>query len=265
MQGETLEQCLQDYPQQADELKPLLEISLSAREAAAIQPRAEFKARARYEFRSALQEMASPKNRHFFGWLPRWATAAAISLSILLAGSGTIAAAGNSMPDDTLYPVKLATEQTQMVLAFSDESKVKLHTEFADRRINEIIYTANRGDVQKLEATTQRLDNRLTMLASLVSPGEILNDEESEESELLVPESSAPLMQSETYESNQVLPANGNNKRRNLKNTVAQNAANHSAALRAALDKAPEPTRAGLNRAINVAQTGYARAMRGWD
>ncbi|MFC1899122.1 DUF5667 domain-containing protein [Chloroflexota bacterium] len=265
VQGEILEQALKDYPQQADELRPLLELVLSVREAASIEPRSEFKARARYEFRSALQETASQKSRHIFGWLPRWATAAAISLSILLAGSGTIAASGNNMPDDTFYPIKLITEQTQLVLTFSDESKAKLHAEFADRRINEIIYVANRGDVQKLEAITQRLGNRLAMLASLVSPGEMLSAEEAEESKPMALESSAPLMQSGTFESDRVSPANGNNKRGNLRNTIAQNAANHSAALRAALDRAPEPARAGLNRAINVTQIGYARAMRGWD
>jgi len=63
VKGETIEQCLQTYPEQAANLKPLLQTALATRQAVAIQPRAEFKARARYQFRSALQEAASPRSR----------------------------------------------------------------------------------------------------------------------------------------------------------------------------------------------------------
>jgi len=47
VKGESLEQCLQRYPGQAAELKPLLETALAAREASSIQPRADFNGRGR--------------------------------------------------------------------------------------------------------------------------------------------------------------------------------------------------------------------------
>ena len=53
--GETIEQCLAQYPEQALELRPLLETALAARKVSSIQPRPEFKSRARYQFRAALQ------------------------------------------------------------------------------------------------------------------------------------------------------------------------------------------------------------------
>ena len=59
IKGETIEQCLQSYPEQAAELKSLLETALVVKKASAIQPRVDFKARARYQFHSALQEIAS--------------------------------------------------------------------------------------------------------------------------------------------------------------------------------------------------------------
>ena len=40
--GETVEQCLESYPEQAAQLRPLLQTSQLAREASAILPRAEF-------------------------------------------------------------------------------------------------------------------------------------------------------------------------------------------------------------------------------
>ena len=54
LRGESLEQCLQRYPEQAAELRPLLQVALAAQQASAIEPRAEFKAQARYQFHSLL-------------------------------------------------------------------------------------------------------------------------------------------------------------------------------------------------------------------
>ena len=164
LEGETIEQCLHRYPEQATELKPLLQTALVAKRVSAIQPRADFKARARYQFRSALKEAAT-KSRPSLGWFPRWATVATIALVLLLVGSGTVAAAGSSMPDSPLYPVKLATEEVRLALTPSPLGKAEFCAELADRRVAEIIYMANKGDVQQLELITQRLDERLLMLA----------------------------------------------------------------------------------------------------
>ena len=96
--GETIEQCLAQYPEQALELRPLLETALAARKVSSIQPRPEFKSRARYQFRAALQEAPARKAFFTFVW-PAWATVVAIVLVLLLGGGGTVAMAANSMPD----------------------------------------------------------------------------------------------------------------------------------------------------------------------
>ena len=171
LEGETIEQCLRRYPEQANELKPLLQTALAAKRVSAIQPRADFKARARYQFRSALKEAAA-KKRPFFSWFPRWATVATIALVLLLAGSGTVAAAGSSMPDSPLYPVKLATEEVRLAFTPSPLGKAGFCAELAERRVAEIIYLAERGDVQQLELITRRLDERLLILVALVATGE---------------------------------------------------------------------------------------------
>lgn len=54
--SEAVEQCLANYPEQAAHLKPLLETALGIKRAlSAIQPRPEFRARARHQFHAALQ------------------------------------------------------------------------------------------------------------------------------------------------------------------------------------------------------------------
>lgn len=61
-----------------------------------------------------------------------------ILIAAILAGGGVTAVqAQDSLPGQTLYPVKMATEKIQ--LAFSNqEGDVKLHTKFASKRIQEI-------------------------------------------------------------------------------------------------------------------------------
>ncbi len=76
----------------------------------------------------------------FWGWQPRWVTALAIVLALLLAGGGTVAAAGNSMPDSPLYPMKLVSEQVQLKLTASSIGKARLYYNLADRIVAEIVY-----------------------------------------------------------------------------------------------------------------------------
>ena len=255
VKGETIEQCLQSYPEQAANLRPLLQTALATRKAVAIQPRPDFKARARYQFHSALQEVVSRRRRPFLSWLPRWATVVAIALGVLMSGGGTIAAASYSMPDNPLYSVKLATEQVQLALTPSDIGKAKLCAKFADRRVAEIIHMAKKGDAQQVEAITERLDERLVMLTRLTSAPEA-----TEAPEALL---SAPASSEESGNDKSVRAKADS--RSKLRTTVANYAINHPAALRAALEKAPESAKSALRRAIDVAQADYEKALEALD
>jgi len=54
LRGESLEQCLQRYPEQAAQLEPLLRVALATQKASSVEPRAEFKAQARQQLSSVL-------------------------------------------------------------------------------------------------------------------------------------------------------------------------------------------------------------------
>jgi len=249
LDGETLEQCLARYPEQAAELKPLLETVLAVKEASAVEPRPEFKARARYQFRSALQEKVAPQRRPFFGWLPRWATALAIVLVVLLAGGGT----------------KLATENVQLALTTSDLDKARLCANFADRRVTEIIYMAERGDARRVEEITERLDDRLETLVVLVSELEA-NGAGEAEAMLSLPDGDADVAPTEPPA---VVEDGGRGRGRHgqprnragLKLVVAGSAANNPAVLRAMLKDVPQSVRGALMEAIEVSEEGYARVL----
>ena len=255
VKGETLEQCLQRYPEQAAQLEPLLQTAQAVRKASAILPRSEFKARARYEFRSALGATATRRRLPSFGLRPRWVMALMVIAIILVAGGGTAAAASNSMPDSPLYPVKLATEQVRLTLTPSDMGKARLCATLADRRVAEIICMANKGDARRVELVTQRLDERLTMLAELASA-----ESEGEAPRVMAP-SPAPSEEAWTEED---VDAQGKG-RAELRIIVVDCACNHPAALRAALGKAPESAKPALRRAIYISVVGYERALAALD
>jgi hypothetical protein len=169
VKGESIEQCLQSYPAFARELGPLLKTALFAHKASAVAPRPEFRERARFQFQAALRDMATKKEkRGFFSFsaLPRFATVAvSIILALVIAGSGTVAAAGNSLPDSPLYPVKLATETVQLKLAGTPLEKAEVYAKLADKRVTELVKMAEKGKPEQVQKVAQRLNGHLMAMA----------------------------------------------------------------------------------------------------
>ena len=268
VKGKTIEQCLQSYPEQADELEPLLHIALATKKASVIQPRPEFRAKARYQFRSALQEIEPKRRYSLFGWQSRWATVVTVVLVLLLAGGSTVAAAGNSMPDNPLYPVKLATEQVRLTLTPSALGKVELYARLADKRVAEIICMANKGKPEQVERAAQRLNSHLVRVAVLAAPqkkeaGVLLAPAPAAREAPVVEEVPAPVRPEETRggrdEGIKV------DKRAKLRMMMARNAVNHPSALRAALKRAPESVKPALLKAIAASDTSYKQALNALD
>jgi outer membrane biosynthesis protein TonB len=172
LRGEPVESCLVDYPEHAPRLQPLLLTALETRQAAAIRPRPEFRERARYQFQAALRDMEPKEHRGFFSWQPRWVTAVVAIFAVLVIGSGTVAAAGNSLPGEPLYSVKLATESVRLAFTPSDLGKAELYAQFADKRVDEIIAMADKGNTEQVEMATERMNSQLVAMTNLVGPAE---------------------------------------------------------------------------------------------
>jgi hypothetical protein len=178
LKGETVEQCLQRFPEQAHELEPLLLTAKAAKIASTIQPPLGFKAKARYEFQSALREMEAKKTQRksifswHWQWQSGWAVALVVVMVVVLGGGGTVAASSNSMPDEPLYSVKLASEQVQLSVTPSEIGQAELNAKFANRRTEEIVYMASKDDAQEVQIVAQRLNTNLTNITNLASDGD---------------------------------------------------------------------------------------------
>jgi len=258
VQGETVERCLESYPEHATKLEPLLRTAVAANEALAIQPHPEFKARARYQLDLVLEKVKPKRRLPVLGWQPRWAVVMVVFLAVvLLTGGSTALAADHIMPGNPLYPVKLATEQVRLVLTFSDIGKAELYATLADRRVAEITYMVDKGKPRHVEPTAQRLNNHLAMMTSLP----LAEGAERRGSSVPAP---PPVPPGRAEMDSRGVHAQANGRAR-LRTLLGGYVVNHPAKLRAVLERAPESAKPALLRAIAISETGYQKAIEDLD
>jgi hypothetical protein len=296
LRGDSIEACLAAHPEQAAELEPLLRTAGDTIKAAAITPRPEFRQRAGYEFQAAIRNLR-PEKYNLFRWPARWLVTVSSVIVVLLAGTGTVAASTNSLPDQPLYAVKLATENIRLTMTFSAVGKAELYAEFADRRVDEIIKMAEQGKVAQVERATDRMDDQLNAMASLFLPSGTAGTAEKETPPALMatpqavpaptatgpslknvpgPALSAPGNGGPSLSTANITPTRDQalappsteaeeteqtRGRPDLGTTVSEQAAENTRKLEEALKEVPDSTRPALERALDVADKGYNEAL----
>ena len=296
---ETVEQCLQRYPEYGAELEPMLRTAMIMNRAVDVKPSADFRAKARYQLQTMMAESKSLKRNNVF--VPRWAMAVCAVLLVFVLGGGTVLAADGSMPGSPLYVVKLVTENVRIKLAGSEEKKVELYATMADRRVTEMAKMVDEGKTGNLEASAQRLNNyyakisefppaqnsETTMLVATqsvpapafsasmptetqpitVSPTTMAGTEVTDKSAVKTNETSTPVVT--------VIPGNrqiGDNSLTNnlntdnnakLKNILRYYAFKHPEKLQELLDsnKVPEAVKPALRRALWASEHSYRQAI----
>ncbi len=255
LKGESIEDCLKAYPEQAPELEPLLKTSSALiQKSAAIQATPEFKARAHSQLQKMLyakREKAERKARILI-WHRKWAVAMTSVLLILFVGIGTVTVSANALPDEPLYPVKLAVEQARVTLAFSDTGKAKLHTQFAERRAGEMTEMARQGKIDKISILTEEIAKHLDKVCVVEATEKIAKV--PSKAPTLTPSppptpALTPSSRAETYD--------GEKGAEKLKITLSQSKAETLDTLRNALDKAPEELKPRLKQAIAQVAKDY--------
>ncbi len=107
--------------------------------------------------------MKHPTKRFAFSGL----AIAAMGAIFLFGGTGTTAYAyQNSLPGDTLYPVKTSFEQTQVLLSGDAANRSALHLQFADRRMSEIALLAQSGRFSAVSVTAHHYALSMASAAS---------------------------------------------------------------------------------------------------
>ncbi|MCL6097042.1 MAG: DUF5667 domain-containing protein [Bacteroidetes bacterium] len=184
--GKSIDECLADYPQYTDELKPLLQLAVQIENLPQPNPSSEALSSAlinigkEMERNTAAAEIseaivpsqgdvlpqkgfaASMKKRKTFSFFSEgsfrnvfrksklaWALSTALLLFFISLGATTLSA--NSVPGDILYPLKLVTEKVRFLLTFDSYGKAELRLNFSDKRLNELVEVFQKSN--KLDTT----------------------------------------------------------------------------------------------------------------
>jgi len=153
--GESLENCLERYPKQRDELELLL--GMASRVSASYVPAQmapQSFSRGRAQFLSEavqIKEQETPVRTRWFNWgsrpmLIRGLATIFIALALMasLFTGGNIVSA-NSLPGDALYGVKRTSERVQLLLTLDAENKGELEQRFNERRVDEVRQVLEKG------------------------------------------------------------------------------------------------------------------------
>lgn len=169
--GKSLESFLSGFPDLADELRPSLETALwlqqnqtalDASETFVQSSKARLLEQIAAESSAAAQNSASSFSwRVFWDNLRSWrfayqlALALLIIVSLILTSSGVALAARNTIPGDTLYPVKRFEEKLQLAFSLSPDRDLRLMMEFAERRVLEMQELVLRNRLAYLDTTQE--------------------------------------------------------------------------------------------------------------
>jgi hypothetical protein len=139
--GQTIEDCLNAYPEYKKELKDLLQLALSLKSAPHPEPSQEAISLTLIKMGEALsKEKVKGKLAKIFYW-PKlnFAKALVYALVIVLVFWSADTLSASSMPGTFLYPVKIASEKLKFFLSFRHDDKANLRLIFARRRTEELL------------------------------------------------------------------------------------------------------------------------------
>jgi hypothetical protein len=181
-QGEALSACLARWPGYADELRPLAETALAGLSALSWvePPSRQAMARLRAEYGRRLDRHLAVPRWQRLGWgRPAMRAAAALAAVVLFLGmlaAGAVARSADTLPGDTLYPVKRLEEEARLLFAWNTSTRARLEGQFGRERIREVqaVLASRRPASVEFEGRLESMDGNTWRVAGLpltVTPG----------------------------------------------------------------------------------------------
>ncbi len=145
--GKTPEEILRQYPDVADDIRPLLAIACQLQKLPG--PSASVSGLIRTMTKLSVQQAGTKTTaKHgkitFFG-RSVLVRVAAVILIVFIAGWTTVASSAQALPGDILYPIKLFSERVRFFLAIDQENKAELRIVFAEERVKELVKRHSEG------------------------------------------------------------------------------------------------------------------------
>jgi hypothetical protein len=182
-QGETLEQALRRFPEDADRLRPALEADLRAaswlvEQRPTTEPSTGYVQASRHRLLAKLGPASQPQFGAMLPWLrgslagyvavytPRqiavqFVLALLLMLNLWFSLDRSVQASRTSLPGDAVYPAKLAIENLRLAFTPDAAGRARLHTEFADQRLMELQALVFEGRFVQIPATVGRYEDHV--------------------------------------------------------------------------------------------------------
>jgi hypothetical protein len=181
--GASLESCLGDFPRQAAELEPLLQMTRQIKHLTNVGPRRTFARSARLHLEKQLvtsekvvmiqrlnrptrQEPKLLPQRRFSMSMLQIFIAAVLALAVTTGGAAYAANASN--PGDVLHGLDLAMENVHLNLAPDVASRVQLRLEFASERLTEAQATFSENDAADGFEALNEYGAQISAIAQLI-------------------------------------------------------------------------------------------------
>ena len=140
--GADVDSVLFRYPEYADELRPILEASVKAKEIAVPEPSPEIVRRNRakvLQHAAQMTEMKAQSSRRLWSVPLRRALVTLVVIGVLfISSTRLVSAASTTLPGDNLYPVKRTWEDVLTLFTFNIQSRTALEVEHENERLTEL-------------------------------------------------------------------------------------------------------------------------------
>jgi hypothetical protein len=138
-QEQSVEQVLARYPQERDQLRPLLETAVRLQQFN-LQPSLAAQSRSRQAFLAEAEALsaASRARPSSLVWLRRLLVPVAAMVMLFLLGAGLITVSASAVPGEPLYGPKRLAESLQLALTANATPRAELLEQFRQERIAEI-------------------------------------------------------------------------------------------------------------------------------
>ena len=142
-EGGNMETALKRFPEYAEELRPILETSVKAREMAVPEPAPSVVRRSRARVLQRAAELREARvaphsnSRRGISLVQRLALSFALVAVFLMSGGGLLSASASALPGEQLYTVKRGWENVRLFFIFDTEARALLEHEFENERLHE--------------------------------------------------------------------------------------------------------------------------------
>ncbi len=171
-QGQSLEECVAQHPDQGLILSELLPVAQMLRSAPATVPSLDFRMDARQRLLARLPAR-HPRPATWLTGRLMFLRVVVILLLVVVLATSVVTASAQALPNDVLYPVKRSIEQARLVFTLDKVGSGDLRLAFAAERLKEVERLI---DIGRGADATVAIDNFADQMRSVVAIAQAMPD-----------------------------------------------------------------------------------------